>query len=330
MVQVLHARAATTVATRKKIQQSKKSISEIAREFNINRKTVMKWRKRDDVLDLPFGSKKLRTVLTEIEQKAICIFRKSTNHSLDDCFIALEKTIPNLSRSNLHRCLKRNGLSVLPSVDPTTISANKKKFKTYEIGYLHIDITEVNLENNPKFYLFVAIDRVSKMVVARLYQNQTAENSIKFLNEVIELFPYKIHRILTDNGAQFTYELLLKHLRPKRFHPFDLLCKKHAIKHKLTKFRHPWTNGQVERMNRTIKDATTKTYHYDSITQFEKHLQEFLLVYNFAKKLKSLNFKTPFEFLTEKFKTNPSIFYQNPVHYSRGLNTCQQKRSSGL
>ena len=158
------------------------------------------------------------------------------------------------------------------------------------------------------------------MAVARLYQNQTIENSAKFLKEVIELFPYKIHRILTDNGAQFTYELLLKHLRPKNFHPFDLLCKKHAIKHKLTKFRHPWTNGQVERINRTIKDATTKTYHYDSINQFEKHLQEFILVYNFAKRLKSLKFKTPFEFLAEKFKNNPTLFYQNPDHYSRGLN----------
>jgi len=98
MVQVLHARATTTIAVRKKIQQSKKSISEIAREFSINRKTVMKWKKRDDVIDLPFGSKKLRTVMTEIEQQAICIFRKSTNHSLDDCFIALEKTIPNLTQ----------------------------------------------------------------------------------------------------------------------------------------------------------------------------------------------------------------------------------------
>lgn len=280
----------------------------------------MLWRKRDHVSDLPFGPKKLRTVLTDIEQKAICIFRKATNHSLDDCFIALKDSIPNLSRSNLHRCLKRNGISVLQKEEKTTSTAGKKKFKTYEIGYLHIDITEVNLENNPKLYLFVAIDRTSKMAVARLYQNQTIKNSIKFLNKVIELFPYKIHTILTDNGAQFTYELLQKHLRPKSFHQFDLLCKKHAIKHKLTKFRHPWTNGQVERMNRAIKGTTTKTYHYDSINQFEKHLQEFILAYNFAKKLKSLNFKTPFGFLIEKFKNNPTLFYQNPDHYLRGLN----------
>ena len=233
MVQILHARATTTIAIRKKIQQSQKGVHTLAKELGINFKTVLKWRKRDHVSDLPFGSKKLRTVLTEVEEKAICIFRKSTNHSLDDCFIVLKDTIPKLSRSNLHRCLKRNGLSVLQKEDSKSHTANKKKFATYEIGYLHIDITEINLENNPKFYLFVAVDRVSKMTVARLYQNQTIENSIKFLKEVIASFPYKIHRILTDNGAQFTYELLLKHLRPKSFHPFDLLCRKHAIKHKL-------------------------------------------------------------------------------------------------
>jgi transposase-like protein len=241
---------------------------------------------------------------------------------LDDCFIALKDSIPNLSRSNLHRCLKRNGLSVLPKEAKEVVPANqKKKFKEYPIGYFHFDITEINLENNPKFYLFCAIDRTSKFTVTKLYSKQTIENSIQFLREVIELCPYKIHTILTDNGAQFTYELLLKHLRPKAFHPFDLLCKKHAIKHRLTKFRHPWTNGQVERMNRTIKDATTKTYHYNNINQFEKHLQEFILAYNFAKKLKSLNFKTPFEFLIEEFKKTPKVFYQNPVRYSRGLNT---------
>ncbi len=96
--------------------------------------------------------------------------------------------------------------------------------------------------------------------------------SIQFLQEVIDNFPYKIHRILTDNGAQFTYMLLNANLRPKAFHPFDLLCRKNSIKHKLTKFRHPWTNGQVERFNRAIKDTTVKTCHYDSFEQLDKGL----------------------------------------------------------
>jgi len=257
--------------------------------------------------------------LTDIEEQAICVFRKSTNLPLDNCFIALKDDIPNLSRSNLHRCLKRNGLSVLPK--PDSANKEKKKFADYQIVYVHIDITEIKIGKD-KFYLFVAIDRISKFVVARLYNRQTNENSIKFLGQVITNFPYKIHTILTDNGAQFTYKLLNANLRPKAFHPFDLLCRKNFIKHKLTAFRHPWTNGQVERFNRTIKDATVKTYHYDGFELLEKHLQEFILAYNFAKKLKSIKFKTPFEFLIEKYKIIPEVFYQNPLHYSRGLNKC--------
>jgi transposase InsO family protein len=318
MVQVLHARAKTTIAIRKEIQNSKKSIRVLAEEHNVNFKTILKWKHREDVLDKPFGSKKLRTVLTKEEELAICVFRKASNLPLDDCFISLKDSIPKLTRSNLHRCLKRNNLSVLPKLEDKVIK--KKKFKDYQIGYFHIDITEITLEKNNKFYLFVAIDRVSKLAIVRLYKNQTLENSKLFLETVIDECPYKIHTILTDNGAQFTYRLLLKALRPKKFHDFDLICKSNGIRHRLTKFRHPWTNGQVERFNKTIKDATVKMYHYDSFIQLEKHLQEFIFAYNFVKRLKSLKFKTPFDFLIERYKIIPKVFYKNPLHYSRGLN----------
>jgi transposase InsO family protein len=82
--------------------------------------------------------------------------------------------------------------------------------------------------------------------------------------------------ILTDNGIQFA-DL------PKnrggltarwRGHPFDRVCLRHSINHRLTKPNHPWTNGQVERMNRTIKDATVKRYHYDS-RQMSNQLGDF-------------------------------------------------------
>ena len=316
----------------KKIQDSKKSIRTLALEYNVNPKTIVKWRSRESVNDNKFGSKKLRTVLTTLEENAICVFRKSTNLPLDDCYIALKETIANLSRSNLHRCLKRHNLNILPKTEDEILleqKRKKQKFKDYSMGYFHIDITKITLENNDPFYLFVAIDRITKFTIARIYKNQTIENSVEFLQIVIDKCQYKIHRILTDNGVQFTYALLAKHLRPKAFHAFDIVCKKHAIKHKLTKFRHPWTNGQVERTNRTIKDATVKTYHYDNLEQLQQHLKQFMLVYNFAKKLKSLKFKTPFEFIIEQYKIHPKLFHQNPYHYSRGLNICSVPTSSG-
>ena len=59
-------------------------------------------------------------------------------------------------------------------------------------------------------------------------------------------------------------------------HMFDMRCRENGIEHRLTKIRHPWTNGQVERMNRTIKEATVKRYHYDSQRQLETHLHDFI------------------------------------------------------
>jgi transposase InsO family protein len=52
-------------------------------------------------------------------------------------------------------------------------------------------------------------------------------------------------------------------MRPSR----RLVCRAHQIEHQLTKIRHPWTNGQVERMNRMIKKAAVKRFHYDDHDQ---------------------------------------------------------------
>ena len=69
---------------------------------------------------------------------------------------------------------------------------------------------------------------------------------------------------------------------------FDRICREHGIEHRLTKPNHPWTNGQVERMNRTLKEATVRRYHYETHRQLKDHLAAFLDAYNFAKRLKTL------------------------------------------
>src|SRR5262249_20657873 len=61
-----------------------------------------------------------------------------------------------------------------------------------------------------------------------------------------------------------------------RAHAFDLVCAQHGIEHRLTKFNHPWTNGQVERMNRTIKDATVRRFYYETHENLRTHLATFL------------------------------------------------------
>jgi hypothetical protein len=83
----------------------------------LNHKTVAKWRKRAFVNDVPMGPKAPHsTVLSPGEEAIVVAFRKHTLLPLDDCLYALQATIPNLTRSSLHRCLKRHGISRLPEI----------------------------------------------------------------------------------------------------------------------------------------------------------------------------------------------------------------------
>ena len=127
--------------------------------------------------------------------------------------------------------------------------------------------------------------------------------------------PYRIHTVLTDNGVQFTN-------RPgDRYafaHILGRVCDEHDIEHRLTKVNHPWTNGQVERMNRTIKDATVKRYHYDSHNELRTHLGLFLDAYNHARRLKTLRGLTPYEFVCQTWTREPDRFRLNPSHHIPG------------
>ena len=127
---------------------------------------------------------------------------------------------------------------------------------------------------------------------------------------------------MTDNGAQFCHQPRYRNGPTAQYqtHMFDIYCNKYGIEHRLTKPKHPWTNGQVERMNRTLKEATVKRYHYQSHEQLQDHLDIFLNAYNFAKRLKALKGLTPYEFILKSFQNHPEYFIHNPTHLNRGLN----------
>ena len=316
MGQVLHRGARTTEAVRRAIQHSQESLRALSKRYGINPKTVAKWKKRTSPSDLKTGPKEPRSTVLSIEDEAVIVaFRRHTLLPLDDCLYALQPTIPHLTRSSLHRCLQRHGISRLPDVEEDKPA--QKKFKTDPLGSFHIDSAE------RKLYLSVASDRASTVAVVQVVRKTGRTSASAFLSARIEAVPDTIHTVLTDNGIPFTF--------PPRYadgptarhmtHMFNMRCQENGIEHRLTKVKHPWTNGQVERMNRTIKDATVKRFHYDDHAKFEVHLADFIAAYNFGRRLKTLRGLTPYEYICKVWTSEPERFRLDPIHQMPGSNT---------
>jgi Integrase core domain len=150
-----------------------------------------------------------------------------------------------------------------------------------------------------------------------------------FLRALIRAVPYRVHTVRTDNGTPFTTPgntasaaTLIREAIARgevfRAHAFEVACAQNGVDHRLTKPRHPWTNGQVGRMNRTIKEAIVRRYHYESHDQLRRHLGDFVAAYNFARRLKTLKGLTPYEHICAAWAKEPARFTADPTHQMPG------------
>jgi transposase-like protein len=323
MGQMRHGTAMTTHVTRAKIQASKASLRELAEQYHINPKTAQKWKNRDFVEDLKCGAKLGQgSVLTEVDEAVIVEIRRKSLLPLDDLLDLLHPLIPALTHSNLHRCLQRHNISRLADLLPPEEKAQRKAFKDYALGYLHIDTAQIHL-GKAKWYLFVAIDRTTRYVYVELHDNKRMETAAEFLKQTLAQYLFKVEKILTDNGIEFSYNLLVEAKKPKagKVHPFVKICQDQHIEHRTTLVKHPWTNDMVETMNKKIKANTVKRFHYDSVEALKAHLYADILNYNYNLKLCATGRRSPFEAILDFYRKTPVIFTIDPNHLTEGLNT---------
>ena len=140
----------------------------------------------------------------------------------------------------------------------------------------------------------MAIDRASKLAFAEWHPRATRAIAVDFLHRVVPQTPCKAHKILPDNDVQSRNSPY--YTRAGRY-PVGQFCDEQGIEQRFTKPVHLWTNGQVERMNRAVKEATIRRFHCKTGVELNTHLQFFLAAYNYAKRLKRLKGLTPHEFI---------------------------------
>jgi transposase InsO family protein len=326
MQQVYHSNAKTNLNIRFQLQNTSGTNSEFAKKFNISYQTASKWRNRDYQQDCSCRPVNIQYALTDLEKAIAISLRKSTWLPLDQVWEVLLESNPEISRSSVYRTFKNEQINTVPEQKRELA----KKFKEYEPGFLHIDVTYLPKFNGKSYYLFVAIDRCTRAMIYWVYENKTAENTIDFMDKCLDFFPFIITHILTDNGLEFTNRLLVSKKGDTCQKPskMDKKCIENNIKHRLTEPFTPKTNGMVERVNGTIKNNTILKTKYKSQHEMKLDLMKFLKFYNIYRRhgslRKELKVKTPINAIEKWYKLKPEIFKTTPNEFKNKILTLNQ------
>ena len=328
MQQRYHSNATTNIRLRGEINKSLKSNKALALQYNISEKTVAKWKTRSKFMDKSSKPTTINYSLADIDQLIAVQIRKITWWSLDEITEVIDPKTPRKIRSAIYRTFVREGVNKVPKKE----KEKAKKFKEYDPGYLHIDVTYLPKMNGIKYYLFVAIDRATRTLYYEVYDNKNSPNAENFMLQCLDFFPFGITHVLTDNGLEFTNRLLKNKkgeycTKPSKI---DVICKDNNIEHRCTKPFTPKTNGMVEKVNDTIKKGTIKKINYHSVEEMNADLIRFLIHYNLYKRhgslRRELNVKTPLNAVEKWYDLDPKIFKQKPNDFkNKILNLhCQQ------
>ena len=223
MTKKRHPSSRTSPAMRRQIQESSESNRSLARQFGVNPKTIAKWRSRPTIAAMPMGPKHpVSSVLNEAEEALIVVYRKYTRLPLDDCLRRLKPMIPKLTRSNLHRCLKRYGVHRLPR----GYGQRHPPPERGESPHFRIQIHLVDGK-----YLYSAINS-SMFVFATTSDTFDEYHAARFLTDLTQNAPVGVqsvgtsdHRVFSDS-AEAPWEP--EHPWRNR-HPFLAVCRENHI-----------------------------------------------------------------------------------------------------
>ena len=308
----VHPLARTTPRTRSEIRGSNAPATELAEIYNISVTTARKWKTRDDALDRSHRAHDLGCTLSPAQEAIVLEMRRLCLLPLDDLLSITQRFInPQASRSGVSRLLRREGVAKLSQLQSQECGLDKPKktFKDYVPGFVHVDIKYLPQmpDEASRRYLFVAIDRATRWVFLRIYKDQSEASSTDFLRRLGQAAAFKITKLLTDNGSQFTDRFTSQGKEPSGQHAFDLQCKAQGIEHRLAPPRHPQTNGMVERFNKRISEIVKQT-RFTCAADLASTLTNYLNTYNHHIPQRALHHLSPIETLQIWRKKAPELF----------------------
>jgi transposase-like protein len=328
MKQVYHSNATTNIRLRAEINKSILSNKALKLKYGVSENTICKWKKRTEFTDKSSRPITIHYSLSELKMLIAVELRTITWWALDEITEAIKPENPETIRSAVYRTFVREGINKVPEKE----KEKAKKFKEYDPGFLHIDVTYLPKINGVKYYLFVAIDRATRTLYYKIYDAKTSANTESFMQECLDFFPFGITHVLTDNGLEFTNRLLKDKTGKYCTKPskLDVICKKEGIDHRCIKPFTPKTNGMVEKANDIIKSKTIKITQYKTLEDMNKDLMDFLVHYNLYRRhgslRRELKVKTPFNAIEKWYELDKIIFNINPNEFKEKILSLKSKQ----
>ncbi len=284
------------------------SVKDICKQFNRSRTWFYKWKRRYMI----FGKTGLKNTSRsspaqpnqtplDIEMKILNFIEDYPSYGPVRIANELNRKKVNVKPSAVYNVLKRNNLNtrklrlehirikkgIVKTTDDLTRDKQLSQGRSLDTRYpghiIGMDVFYVGtLKGVGRIFQITGIDTYSSYTWAKLYTDKSALSACDFmLNVYNNSQDIRIHSVLTDNGLEFT-----THHKSKN-HSFERLLTELNIKHRLTKVRHPWTNGACERVQRTILEefyqVAFRTKIYTTTDELNDDLQKYLKTYNYQR-----------------------------------------------
>jgi transposase InsO family protein len=241
------------------------------------REAFRRWRDGDQVTELATYYRVSRKTLYAVFHKAKCgVFENYSSKNLR--YRTIEFGLKKITRTEqkLEKILAKRALRL------------NRYVKKHPGEMVHTDssfLPRISGEavTTPKEFLYVFIDDYSRALFADILPDQTSYSAAIVLDEAIEMLPFPIECIYSDNGKEFKGA-------------FKHLCARYNIPQQFTRPYRPQTNGKAERVIKTIKSLLQK-HHFISREERRRILYAIVRHYNHIRPHQSLGGIAPFAHL---------------------------------
>ena len=239
---------------------------------------------------------------TEAEISLIRSMRKDfISDGLNMLWYRLRRVGYKRTMSALFRVMRRLGLYREKKKNPKYVPKPYKE-ALYPGEKVQIDVKVVPKacivgkakELGEKFYQYTAVDECTRVRYLMAFKEQSTYSSMIFLQELVRVFPFKIHKVQTDNGMEFTKRFSRAKEGDKTL--FEDQLEAYGIEHQKIRPYTPRHNGKVERSHRGDNEQFYAFETFSSFDDFKRKLAQRNLDSNDIP-MRPLKYKSPSEFL---------------------------------